>query len=118
MFDTEYRRSTTKTADLASAFSSPRVHYHRTLEYDHCYHTNGERRGTSFRRGVLQSRMPWRASSSKGRQYIAALVAFVAVIGYVVFDWRFGETDSVVPLVLGAICVVTAVERELYQRVY
>lgn len=60
--------------------------------------------------------MPGRASSSKSLQYIGLLVAAVAVIGYVVFGWRFGETDSVIPFMLGAVCVVIAVGWELYQR--
>ena len=61
--------------------------------------------------------MPGRASSSKSLQFIGALAAVVGVIGYVVFGWRFGETDGTIPFVLGAVCVVIAVGWELYQRV-
>jgi hypothetical protein len=61
--------------------------------------------------------MPGRASSSKPLQYIGALVAAVAVVGYVVFGWRFGETDSVIPFALSAVCVVIAVGWELYRRI-
>lgn len=60
--------------------------------------------------------MPGRASSSKPLQYVGALVAVVAVIGYVVFGWRFGETDSAIPFALGAVCAVLAVGWELYRR--
>jgi hypothetical protein len=39
------------------------------------------------------------------------------VIGYVVFGWRFGETDSTIAFALGVICVSIAVGWELYRRV-
>ncbi|SDY85547.1 hypothetical protein SAMN05216564_11212 [Halopenitus persicus] len=60
--------------------------------------------------------MPGRPSQAKPLQYIGALVALIALVGYVVFDWRFGETNGVLPLVIGIVCVVIAVGWKLYQR--
>lgn len=60
--------------------------------------------------------MPGRPSQSKPLQYIGALVALIAIVGYVVFDWRFGETDGILPLAIGIICVILAVGSTLYQR--
>lgn len=53
--------------------------------------------------------MPGRLSQSSPLQYLGALVALIALIGYVAFDWRFGETDGVVPLALDIVCVIIAV---------
>lgn len=52
--------------------------------------------------------MPGRSSRSRPLQYFAALVALVALVGYVAFDWRFGETDGLLPVALGMACVVAA----------
>ena len=60
--------------------------------------------------------MPGRPSQSKPLQYIGALVALIAIVGYVVFGWRFGETDGILPLAIGIICVILAVGSTLYQR--
>lgn len=60
--------------------------------------------------------MPGRPSQSPPLQYIGALVAFIAMVGYVAFDWRFGETDGVLPLALGIVCALIAVGWTLYQR--
>lgn len=60
--------------------------------------------------------MPGRYSQSKPLQYAGALVALIAIVGYLVFDWRFGATDVIVPLALGLVCVVLAVGWTLYQR--
>lgn len=60
--------------------------------------------------------MPGRPSQSKPLQYIGALVALIAIIGYVVFGWRFGETDGILPLALGIGCAVLAIGWTLYQR--
>lgn len=61
--------------------------------------------------------MPGRPSQSRPRQYIGALVALIALVGYVVFDWRFGGTDGIVPFAIGTVCVIIAVGWTLYQRV-
>jgi len=60
--------------------------------------------------------MPGRPSQSKPLQYIGALVALIALVGYVAFDWRFGETNGVLPLAIGIVCVIIAVGWEFYQR--
>ena len=62
--------------------------------------------------------MPERSSQPRLLQYVGVLVAIIAVVGYVVFGWRFGETESVIPFVIGGICVVIAICWTLYQRVY
>lgn len=61
--------------------------------------------------------MPGRRSQSKPLQYIGALIALIALVGYVAFDWRFGETDGVLPVALGLVCVVIAVGWTVYQRI-
>lgn len=60
--------------------------------------------------------MPGPRSQPKLLQYLGVLVAGIAVVGYVAFDWRFGETDGFVPLALGIACVIIAVGWTLYQR--
>lgn len=60
--------------------------------------------------------MPGRPSQSKPLQYIGVLVAIIALVGYVVFGWRFGEADGVLPLAIGIVCVIIAVGWTLYQR--
>jgi len=62
--------------------------------------------------------MPGRASPSGSFQYIGVLVAVVAVIGYVVFGWRFGETDDMIPVVLATVCIGIALGWKLYKRVF
>lgn len=53
--------------------------------------------------------MPGRASESSMMWYVGAAVAIVAVVGYVVFGWRFGSADGLVPTALGVACAVAAV---------
>ncbi len=53
--------------------------------------------------------MPGQASGSKTMQYVGAAVALVAVVGYVVFGWRFGSTEEIAPVALGVVCAVVAV---------
>lgn len=59
--------------------------------------------------------MPGR-SQSTALQYVGALVALVALVGYVVFGWRFGETDGTLPLAIGVACAIIAVGWTLYRR--
>lgn len=60
--------------------------------------------------------MPGRASSSQTLQYVGVIAAVIGVIGYVVFGWRFGDTDAPLPFVFGVLCVGIAVGWELYRR--
>lgn len=60
--------------------------------------------------------MASRPSQSKPLQIVGVFVAVLALVGYVVFDWRFGETDGVVPLAIGIICAILAVGWTLYQH--
>lgn len=60
--------------------------------------------------------MPGRASDSKLGQYVGAAVALVAVVGYVVFDWRFGDPVSPAPVAIGVACALAAVGWTVYRR--
>lgn len=57
-----------------------------------------------------------RPSQLKPLQYIGTLVALIALVGYVVFDWRFGEDNGILPVAIGISCVILAVGWTLYQR--
>ena len=59
--------------------------------------------------------MPGRSSPSGPLQYLGAVVA---VVGYAVFGWRFGETESAIPLVVGGLCAAVVIGWTLYQRLY
>jgi hypothetical protein len=41
-------------------------------------------------------------------RYAGVLVILIAVTGYAVIGWRFGETGDMIPLVGGVLCVVIA----------
>lgn len=60
--------------------------------------------------------MPGRASQSKPLQYVGAVVALIAVVGTVVFDWEFGASDGVLPVALGIASVVLVVGWAVSQR--
>ncbi|MFA9516905.1 hypothetical protein ACERIT_06765 [Halopenitus sp. H-Gu1] len=60
--------------------------------------------------------MPGRASSSQTLQYVGAIAAAIGVIGYVVFGWRFGETDATIPFIVGALGAAIAIGWTLYHR--
>jgi hypothetical protein len=60
--------------------------------------------------------MPGRPSRPKPIKYIGAIVALTALVGYVFFDWRFGEANGTLPFAIGFICVILAVGWMLYQR--
>jgi hypothetical protein len=49
--------------------------------------------------------MPERHSISK-LQVVGVFAATIGIIGYVVFGWRFGEFDGILPFVLDAIFAV------------
>lgn len=50
-------------------------------------------------------------------KYIGGLAAVIGLIGYVVFGWRFGETEGALPGVLGIVFVIIAVAWVLYQLI-
>ena len=59
--------------------------------------------------------MPGKRSSSKTIQYLGLVIATIAVIGYVVFGWRFGEPNGIAPYGIGAIVAIFAVGLTLYR---
>jgi lipopolysaccharide export LptBFGC system permease protein LptF len=59
--------------------------------------------------------MPGRPAESRPLQFVGALVALVAVIGFVVFDWEWGGGDPL-PTVLGVAAAALAVGVTLYRR--
>lgn len=61
--------------------------------------------------------MPGKRSNSKVMQYLGILVAGIAVFGYFVFDWRFGEPNGLTPFTIGAVVAIFAVGFSLYQWV-
>lgn len=61
--------------------------------------------------------MPGRPSQSKPLQYIGVLVALLAIVGYTVFGWRFGEAGSTIPFAVGATVATFAVGWTLYQQI-
>jgi hypothetical protein len=56
-------------------------------------------------------------SRSAAVSAIGAIVALVAVVGYLVFGWSFGGSGDTVPTAIGIIVAVTAVGWTLYSRV-
>jgi hypothetical protein len=62
--------------------------------------------------------MPGKRSSSNAMQYLGALIAGIAVLGYVVFDWNFGDANGVVPFAMGASVAILAIGLTLYQRLF
>lgn len=60
--------------------------------------------------------MPGKRRSSKAVQYLGALVAAIAVFGYVVFDWDFAGATDPVPFALGVVVAILAIGLTLYQK--
>jgi len=60
--------------------------------------------------------MPGRSSQSTPLQYIGLAVALLAIVGYALFGWRFGEGGGTTPFVVGAAVALFAVGWTLYQR--
>ena len=48
---------------------------------------------------------------------LGAVVALLAVVGYLVFGWSFGGDSDIVPMVLGAAIAIVAIGWGLYTRV-
>lgn len=61
--------------------------------------------------------MPGRASSPQTLQYVGAIAAVIGIIGYVVFGWRFGETNATIPFILDALGATIAIGWNLYRRI-
>lgn len=59
--------------------------------------------------------MPEPHSLSK-LKVVGVFAAIIGIIGYVVFGWRFGESDGILPFVLGAVFAGVAIVWTLYQR--
>lgn len=59
--------------------------------------------------------MPGRSSNSRPLQIVGALVALVAVVGYVAFDWRFGGSTEPTPFAIGVVVAVVAVVATAYR---
>jgi hypothetical protein len=49
---------------------------------------------------------------------IGAIVALVALVGYLAFGWSFNGSESTVPTVIGGVVALAAVGWTLYSRVY
>lgn len=60
--------------------------------------------------------MPGNPSSSGPGQVVGMLVAAVAVVGYVLYDWQFGGEVQLVPAAIAVGCVVLAVALTVYRR--
>jgi hypothetical protein len=52
--------------------------------------------------------MPGKASAGSG-SIVGALVAGVAVFGWVAFDWGFNANDGTIPLLLGVAAAIPAI---------
>jgi len=47
---------------------------------------------------------------------VAVLAAALGLVGYVVFGWRFGESNGSLPFILGVSVALFAIGWTLYQR--
>jgi len=57
-------------------------------------------------------------SDSPAIRAIGALVALIAVVGYLIFGWSFDGSANTIPTVIGIIVAVSAIGWTLYSRVY
>jgi membrane protein YdbS with pleckstrin-like domain len=60
--------------------------------------------------------MPGRANESPPLQLVAAAIALVAVVGYVVFGWRFGGESNTLSTALAVVAVAIAIGATAYRR--
>jgi hypothetical protein len=58
--------------------------------------------------------MPGSRSESSLGTLVGIAVALVAVVGYVVFGWSFGESSGSVPFAIGALVAAVAVAWHLF----
>jgi cobalamin biosynthesis protein CobD/CbiB len=57
-------------------------------------------------------------SNSSAVRGIGALVALIAVVGYLFFGWSFNGSTNTIPTAIGIIVAVTAIGWTLYRRIY
>jgi len=57
-------------------------------------------------------------SDSQVVRAIGAIVALIAVFGYLIFGWSFNGSANTIPTVIGIIVAVSAIGWTLYSRVY
>ena len=60
--------------------------------------------------------MPGRANESPPLQLVAAAIALVAVVGYVVFGWRVGGESNTLSTALAVVAVAIAIGATAYRR--
>ena len=60
--------------------------------------------------------MPGRANESPPLQLVAAAIALVADVGYVVFGWRFGGESNTLSTALAVVAVAIAIGATAYRR--
>ena len=57
-------------------------------------------------------------SDSPAVRAIGAIVALIAVVGYLIFGWSFNGSANTIPTAIGIIVAVSAIGWTLYSRVY
>jgi phosphate/sulfate permease len=57
-------------------------------------------------------------SDSPAVRAIGAIVALIAVVGYLIFGWSFNGPASTIPTAIGIIVAASAIGWTLYSRVY
>ncbi len=57
-------------------------------------------------------------SDSSAMRTVGAIVALIAVVGYLTFGWSFNGSANTIPTVIGIIVAVSAIGWTLYRRVY
>jgi len=55
-------------------------------------------------------------SDSTALRVLGAVVALIAVVGYVFFDWSFSAPDDATPVAIGVVIAVLAVGVTAYDR--
>jgi drug/metabolite transporter (DMT)-like permease len=57
-------------------------------------------------------------SDSPAVRAIGTLIALIAVVGYLIFDWSFNGSAGTIPTAIGIIVAVSAIGWTLYSRIY
>ncbi len=60
--------------------------------------------------------MPGSPSNSRPLQTVGVIAALIGVVGFTVFGWRWGETSSLTPTVIGAAFAAIAVAWTVYAQ--